>query len=63
MKNNTVLTGTGVEVYTNNISLYADEFIERELEEERRQEIYTNNSIFSAMMFYISDRIDKPDNN
>lgn len=63
MKNNTVLTGTGVEVYTNNISLLADEFIERELEEERRQEIYNNSNVFMAMILYIADNIDKPDNN
>ena len=63
MKNNTVLTGTGAEVYTNNISLYADEFIERELEEERRQEIYNNSNVFMAMILYIADNIDKPDNN
>ena len=63
MKNNTVITDTGVEVYTNNILAYADEYIDHELDEERRKEIYTNNSIFTAMLLYISDRIPKPDNN
>ena len=63
MKNNTVVTDTGIEVYINNILAYADEYIDHELDEERRKEIYTNNSIFTAMLLYISDRIPKPDNN
>ncbi|MBR1931682.1 MAG: hypothetical protein IJ833_09485 [Lachnospiraceae bacterium] len=63
MKNNAVVTDTGVEIYTSNILAYADEYIEHELDEERRKEIYTNNSIFTAMLLYISDRIPKPDNN
>lgn len=63
MKNNTVTANNGVEIYTSNIQAYADEFLERELESERKDDIYTNNSIFTSMLFYISDRISKPDNN
>lgn len=63
MKNNTVTANNGVEIYTNNISLYADEFLTRELDEERRQDIYNNSSTFMAMILYIADNIDKPDNN
>jgi len=63
MKNNAVIANNGVEIYTSNIQAYADEFLERELEAERKDDIYTNNSIFTSMLFYISDRISKPDNN
>lgn len=63
MKNNTATANNGVEIYTSNIQVYADEFLERELEAERKDAIYTNNSIFTSMLFYISDRISKPDNN
>lgn len=63
MKNNTVVVNNGVEIYTSNILLFADQFIETELDEERRQGIYNNSSIFRAMILYISDRIEKPDNN
>jgi len=63
MKDNTVTAYNGVEVYTDKIYELADEYITCELTEERRQEIYTNNSIFTSMMLYISDRINKPDNN
>ena len=63
MKNNTVTANNGVEIYTNNISFYADEFLTRELDNERRQDIYNKSSIFRAMILYIADNIDKPDNN
>lgn len=63
MKNNTVTANNGVEVYTSNILLFADQFIERELDEERRQDIYNNSSTFMAMILYIADNITKPDNN
>ena len=63
MKNNTVKANNGVEIYTSNILQYADEFIERELDEERRQGIYNNSNTFMAMILYISDNITKPDNN
>lgn len=59
MKINTVTANNGVEVYTSNILAFADEFIERELDEERRQNIYNKSSIFRAMILYISDNIDK----
>lgn len=62
MKNNTVTAYNGAEIYTSNIQAYADEFLERELEAERKNDIYTNNSIFTSMLFYIFDRISKPDN-
>ncbi len=62
MKNNTELATNGVEVYADNIQPLADEFI-NQLDEERAKEIYTNNSIFTSMLFYIADRINKPDFN
>lgn len=63
MKDNTVTAYNGVEVYTSNILQFADEFIECELTEERRQDIYNNSNTFMAMILYIADNIDKPDNN
>ena len=63
MKNNTVTAHNGVEVYTSNIQAYADEFLERELDEERREGIYNNSNTFMAMILYIADNINKPDNN
>ena len=63
MKNNTVMANSGVEVYADKILMYADVFMEQELDEERRPAIYTNNSIFTSMLFYIADNINKPDNN
>jgi len=63
MKNNTVTAHNGVEVYTSNIQAYADEFLEHELDEERREDIYNNSNTFMAMILYIADNIDKPDNN
>lgn len=63
MKDNTVTTYNGVEIYTSKITELADQYINYELDEERRQSIYNNSSIFRAMILYISDRIEKPDNN
>lgn len=63
MKNNAVIANNGVEIYTSNINFYADEFLTRELDNERRQDIYNKSSIFRAMILYIADNIDKPDNN
>ena len=63
MKNNTVTAYSGVEVYTNKITELADQYINYELDEERKQEIYNNASMFMAMILYIADNIDKPDNN
>lgn len=60
---NTVKSDYGVEIYANNIFAYADEYIEHELDEKRREDIYNNSSIFMAMILYISDNIGKPDNN
>lgn len=53
----------GVEVYTNKILELADDFINHELDEKRREDIYNNSSIFMSMILYISDNIEKPDNN
>lgn len=63
MKGNTITASNGAEVYTGNILAYADEFLERELDEERQKNIYNNSNTFMAMILYISDNIDKPDNN
>lgn len=63
MKNNTVTANNGVEIYTSRILELADDFIACELEEKRREDIYNNSSIFMSMILYISDNIDKPDNN
>lgn len=63
MKNNTVTAYNGAEFYADKIFMYADEYIDYELEEKRREDIYNNSSIFMAMILYISDNIDKPDNN
>lgn len=63
MKNNTVTANNGVEIYTSRILELADDFVACELEEKRREDIYNNSSIFMSMILYISDNIDKPDNN
>jgi hypothetical protein len=63
LNNNTVTASNGAEIYTDRIFYYADEFIAHELDEKRREDIYTNNSIFTSMVLYISDNIEKPDNN
>lgn len=63
MKNNTVTAYNGAEIYTSEILELADDFIACELEGKRREDIYNNSSIFMAMILYISDNIDKPDNN
>lgn len=63
MKDNIILASDGSEVYTNRITELADQYINYELDEERKQEIYNNSSMFMAMILYIADNIDKPDNN
>lgn len=63
MKDNTVVSSDGVEVYTDRIFELADQFYQTELDEKRREEIYNKSSIFRAMILYISDNIPKPDNN
>lgn len=62
MKNNTIRTDSGIEVYSNSIYQYADQFIDQELDEERRAKIYDNNGIFRSMLLFISHNIPKPDN-
>ncbi len=63
MKDNAVTANNGVEIYTSRILELADDFIAHELDEKRREDIYSNSSIFMSMILYISDNIDKPDNN
>lgn len=63
MKDNIILASDGSEVYTNRITELADQFINYELDEERRQNIYNNSSTFMAMILYIADNMEKPDNN
>lgn len=63
MKDNTVTAYNGAEIYTSKILELADNFIDCELDEKRRENIYNNSSIFMSMILYISDNMDKPDNN
>lgn len=63
MVDNTVKAYDGSEVYTSKIMELADDFVEQELDEKRREDIYNNSSIFMSMILYISDNIPKPDNN
>ena len=63
MKDNTVTAYNGVEIYTSKILELADDFFDHELDDKRREDIYNKSSIFRAMILYISDNIDKPDNN
>ena len=64
MKDNTDITSTGIEVYRHDINYYADEYIRNELEidhvDQESKKIVKDS--FVAMLFYISDRISKPDN-
>lgn len=63
MKNNTVIANNGTEIYMNRIQELADEYIDSELDDKHKEDIYTNSNIFMSMILYISDNIDKPDNN
>lgn len=63
MKNNTVTAYNGVEIYTSKILELADDFYDHELDDKRREDIYNNSSVFMSMILYISDNIQKPDNN
>ena len=64
MKDNTVTTADGIEVYRDKINYYADEYIHNELEVDHvdmdSKQIVKDS--FVDMLFYISDRIEKPDN-
>lgn len=64
MKDNTDITSTGIEIYRHDINYYADEYIKNELEidhvNQESKKIVKDN--FVDMLFYISDRISKPDN-
>lgn len=56
---NTDVANNGIEVYVNQIFLLADEYVETKL--EGKEENVPEN--FRDMIFYLSDRIDRPDNN
>lgn len=64
MKDNTDITSTGIEIYRHDINYYADEYIRNELEidhvDQESKKIVKDS--FVDMLFYISDRISKPDN-
>lgn len=64
MKDNTDITSAGIEIYRHDINYYADEYIKNELElehvDQESKKIVKDN--FVDMLFYISDRISKPDN-
>lgn len=64
MKDNTDITSAGIEVYRHDINYYADEYIRNELEidhvDQESKKIVKDS--FVDMLFYISDRISKPDN-
>ena len=64
MKDNTVTTVNGIEVYRDKINYYADEYIHNELEIDHvdtdSKQIVKDN--FVDMLFYICDPIEKPDN-
>ena len=64
MKDNTVTTENGIEVYKDKINYYADEYIHNELEIDHvdidNKQIIKDN--FIDMLFYICDHIEKPDN-
>lgn len=58
MTDNTVKTAGGAEMYLHDIYYYADEYIERELDGDTD----SVQDSFPAMILYIADNIDKPDN-
>lgn len=64
MKDNTVTTENGIEVYKDKINYYADKYIHNELEIDHvdidNKQIIKDN--FVDMLFYICDHIEKPDN-
>lgn len=64
MKDNTDITSTGIEIYRHDINYYTDEYIKNELEidhvNQESKKIVKDS--FVDMLFYISDRISKPDN-
>lgn len=58
MKDNTLKLDGGIEVYEHNVPMYADQYIREELggDDNRVRER------FPALLFYIRDWIEKPDN-
>lgn len=64
MKDNTDITSAGIEIYRHDINYYADEYIRNELEIDRvdQESKKIVKDSFVDMLFYISDRISKPDN-
>ncbi len=59
MKDNTIKTSDGIEVYTHEIYRLSDEYIRTEL--NNPDDIY-DVSVFTGMILYISDNISKPSN-
>lgn len=59
MKGNTVKTCDGIEVYTHEIYRLSDQYIAEEL--DSKDDIY-DVSVFTGMILYISDNIQKPSN-
>lgn len=59
MKDNTVTATDGSEVYTHEIYRLSDQYIDEEL--ENKEDIY-DVSVFTGMILYISDNIQKPSN-
>lgn len=64
MTDNILKTSEGIEVYKNNINYFADEYIKNELgiDHVSLEDKQTIKDSFVDMLFYISDRINKPDN-
>ena len=64
MKDNTITTSNGIEVYKHDINYYADEYIHSELDidhvDQDNKQIVKDSVVY--MLIYISDRIEKPDN-
>ncbi|MBQ9991669.1 MAG: hypothetical protein IJP31_12155 [Lachnospiraceae bacterium] len=50
MKDNAVMANDGSAIYMDKITELADQYIFHELENDRRQEIYNNSSMFIAMI-------------
>ena len=59
MRDNTVTSENGIEVYTHEIYRLSDEYIDTEL--NNKDDIY-DVSVFTGMILYISDNIQKPSN-
>ncbi len=58
MTDNAIITADGASIYEHDIYYYADDYIEHELDGDKD----AVSDSFVSMIFYISDRITKPDN-